>query len=75
MIGQSSSNDTVYAAVSFTLPTNVDTLFLEGNASQGTGNNDANDTLFGDGGVGTLVACSGADRRGHRLHRRHRRWN
>jgi hypothetical protein len=30
-------SDTVYAAANFTLPTNVDTLLLEGNASRGTG--------------------------------------
>ncbi len=60
--GQAGSTDTVYAATSFTLPTNVDTLFLEGNASRGTGNNDAVDALFGNGGVAsTLVAGSGAD--------------
>ena len=62
VIGQASSTDTVYAAASFTLPTNVDTLFLEGNASHGTGNNDADDLLFGNAGVAsTLVAGSGAD--------------
>jgi hypothetical protein len=34
------STDTVYAAVNFTLPTNVDTLFLEGGSgTYGTGNN------------------------------------
>jgi len=62
VIGQSGSTDTVYAAASFTLPTNVDTLFLEGTASQGTGNSDAVDTLIGNGGVAsTLVAGSGTD--------------
>jgi hypothetical protein len=62
VIGQASSTDTVYAAASFTLPTNVDTLFLEGNASHGTGNSDAADTLFGNAGVAsTLAAGSGAD--------------
>jgi len=62
VIGQAGSNDTVYTAANFTLPTNVDTLFLEGNASLGTGNNDAADTLFGNAGVAsTLVAGSGAD--------------
>jgi len=40
----------------------VDTLFLEGNASHGAGNNDAVDTLYGNFGVAsTLVAGSGAD--------------
>src|SRR6202035_5871163 len=47
----------------FTLPTNVDTLFLEGSgATHGTGNSDAVDTLYGNAGVAsTLVAGSGAD--------------
>jgi len=62
VVGQAGSTDTVYAAASFTLPTNVDTLFLEGNASHGTGNSDAIDALFGNAGVAsTLVAGSGAD--------------
>jgi serralysin len=63
LIGQAGSTDTVYAAVNFTLPTNVDTLFLEGsNATHGTGNNDGIDALFGNAGIAsTLVAGSGAD--------------
>jgi Ca2+-binding RTX toxin-like protein len=62
VVGQAGSTDTVYAAASFTLPTNVDTLFLEGNASHGTGNSDANNALYGNAGVAsTLVAGSGAD--------------
>ena len=62
VIGQAGSTDTVYAAANFTLPTNVDTLFLEGNASQGTGNGDARNLLIGNPGVAsTLVAGSGAD--------------
>ena len=62
VIGQASSTDTVYAAASFTLPTNVDTLFLEATASHGTGNSDAIDALFGNAGIAsTLVAGSGAD--------------
>jgi len=62
VIGQAGSTDTVYTAANFTLPTNVDTLFLEGNASHGAGNNDAVDTLYGNFGVAsTLVAGSGAD--------------
>jgi len=62
VIGQANSTDTVYAAANFTLPTNVDTLFLEGSASQGTGNNDAVNALFGNAGVAsTLVAGTGAD--------------
>src|SRR5580700_4508742 len=48
VIGQAGSTDTVYAAADFVLPTNVDTLFLEGNASQGTGNGDARNLLIGN---------------------------
>jgi hypothetical protein len=60
--GQSGSTDTVYAAANFTLPTNVDTLLLEGNASQGTGNSDVSNTLYANFGVASaLVAGSGAD--------------
>jgi autotransporter passenger strand-loop-strand repeat protein len=62
VVGKAGSTDTVYAAANFTLPTNVDTLFLEGNASHGTGNGDAVDLLVGNAGVAsTLVAGSGAD--------------
>jgi len=62
VVGQAASTDTLYAAASFTLPTNVDTLFLEGNASHGTGNGDASNLLYGNGGfASTLVAGSGAD--------------
>jgi hypothetical protein len=62
VVGQSGSTYTLYAAANFTLPTNVDTLFLEGNASQGTGNSDAADALYGNAGIAsTLVAGSGAD--------------
>ncbi len=62
VVGQANSTDKVYAAANFTLPTNVDTLFLEGNASHGTGNGDAVDALVGNGSVAsTLVAGSGAD--------------
>jgi Ca2+-binding RTX toxin-like protein len=50
------------AAANFTLPTNVDTVFLEGNASQGTGNSDTADALYGNAGIAsTPVAGSGAD--------------
>jgi len=63
VIGQASSTDTVYAAANFTLPTNVDTLFLEGpSATHGTGNSDANNALYGNAGfASTLVAGSGTD--------------
>lgn len=62
VIGRAGSSDTVYAAASFVLPDNVDTLFLESNAIQGTGNSDAADTLHGNAGISSmLVAGSGAD--------------
>jgi Ca2+-binding RTX toxin-like protein len=63
VVGQSGSTDSVYAAANFTLPTNVDTLILEGsNATLGTGNSDAFNALFGNAGfAGTLVAGSGTD--------------
>jgi len=62
VVGQAGSTDTVYTAASYTLPTNVDTLFLEGNAALGSGNSDAVDTLYGNFGVAsTLVAGSGTD--------------
>jgi Ca2+-binding RTX toxin-like protein len=62
VIGQANSTDTVYAAANFILPTNVDTLVLEGAASQGTGNGDAANVLYGNAGVAsTLVAGSGND--------------
>jgi hypothetical protein len=62
VIGRAGSSDIVYAAASFVLPDNVDTLFLESNAIQGTGNSDAADTLYGNAGIiSMLVAGSGAD--------------
>jgi len=62
VVGQAGSTDTVYAAANFILPTNVDTLYLEGNASHGTGNSDTSNSLYGNAGVAsTLVAGSGAD--------------
>jgi Ca2+-binding RTX toxin-like protein len=63
VVGQAGSSDTVYTAADFTLPTNVDTLFLEGpSATRGTGNNDTVNALFGNPGVAsTLVAGGGID--------------
>jgi serralysin len=61
VVGQPGSNDVVYATVNFTLPSNVDTLFLTGTATLGIGNSDAaGDTLYSDAGIDTLV--------GHSLH-------
>ncbi len=41
VVPKAGSHDVVYAAASFTLPTGVDTLILEGTATQGVGNSDA----------------------------------
>jgi hypothetical protein len=41
VVPKSGSNDVVYAAANYALPTGVDTLILEGFASQGTGNSAA----------------------------------
>jgi Ca2+-binding RTX toxin-like protein len=48
------ATDTAYSYVSFTLPTNVDTLYLYGSGLIGTGNNAA-DTMFGDGSNATTL--------------------
>src|SRR5205807_8728579 len=62
VVGLANSNDVVYAAASYKLPANVDTLILEAGAAQGTGNDDAADTLYANAGIAsTLVAGSGAD--------------
>ena len=55
------SADTVYSTVSFTLPANVDTLYLYGQGLTGTGNND-DDTMYGDGTYSTvLIGGTGND--------------
>jgi hypothetical protein len=63
VVGQAGSTDAVYAAANYILPNNVDTLFLEGNASQGTANNDARgDTLYANSAVAsTLVGGTAND--------------
>ncbi len=63
VVGQAGSADTVYAAANYILPTNVDTLFLEGNASQGRANNDAHgDALYANAAVAsTLVGGTAND--------------
>lgn len=53
-------NDTVYTTVSLTLADNVENLFLEGSAVEGTGNALAN-TLTGNGNANTLDGGAGAD--------------
>jgi autotransporter passenger strand-loop-strand repeat protein len=63
--GQAGANDTVYAAVNFTLPdnVNVDTLKLIGSATQATGNHDSHgDQLWANPNfTSTLTGESGND--------------
>jgi len=48
VVPKAGSHDVVYSAVSYTLPTGVDILILEGSATSGTGNSDAaGDALYG----------------------------
>lgn len=55
------SGDTVYSSVSFTLPENVDTLFVYGEGLTGEGNDQYNE-LFGDGtNATTLIGGAGGD--------------
>ena len=64
VVPKAGSHDVVYAAASYTLPTGVDVLFLEGTAAQGTGNSDAaGDALYAanPGQVATLTGNSGND--------------
>ena len=64
VVPKAGSHDTVYAAASYTLPTGVDALFLEGTAAQGTGNSDAaGDALYAanPGQVATLTGNSAND--------------
>jgi Ca2+-binding RTX toxin-like protein len=56
------SDATLYTTVSYTLPQHVDTLYLFAAGLTGTGNNDANISMFGSGtGANTLIAGTGAD--------------
>lgn len=55
-------NGTVIALANYTLPANVDTLEIAGNAAQGTGNNDSINYLYDCSGVASvLTAGSGTD--------------
>jgi len=65
------STDTVYAAASFVLPVNVGTLFLEGTASQGAGNGDAVNALYGNAGAASRPP--GRQRHRYPVRDRHRR--
>jgi hypothetical protein len=52
-------NDTIYSAVSYALPANVNTLILDGSANlQGTANS-GNDTIYANSGNDALIAGSG----------------
>ena len=52
--------DTVAATVDYTLPANVEALYMFGSGLTGTGSNDA-DTLLSSGGPNTLVGLGGDD--------------
>ena len=64
VVPKAGSHDVVYAAASYTLPTGVDALILEGTAPQGVGNSDAaGDGLYAanPGQVATLTGNSPND--------------
>ena len=64
VVPKAGSHDVVYAAASYTLPTGVDALILEGTATQGVGNSDAaGDGLYAanPGQVATLTGNSPND--------------
>jgi Ca2+-binding RTX toxin-like protein/GH24 family phage-related lysozyme (muramidase) len=55
-------SDSIVSSVSYTLPTNVDTLTLSGNADlSATGNDDVANLITGNSGDDWLVAGSGSD--------------
>ena len=59
VVNSTTGNDAVYATVSYTLPTNVNTLYLSGTGLTGTGNSQT-DSIFGDGTyASTLIAGTG----------------
>jgi Ca2+-binding RTX toxin-like protein len=54
-------NDTVYARADYVLPDNVETLFLLGSASHGSGNDDGSVLLANPGLSSTLTGGAGVD--------------
>jgi Ca2+-binding RTX toxin-like protein len=58
--GLGTGNDTVISTVDFLIPTNVENLILQGNASNGMGNAVAN-VITGNARNNTLIGGSGAD--------------
>jgi len=55
------TNSVIESTVSYTLPTNVNTLELTGSSYEVGAGNSTNDLIIGDSGTDTLVAGSGAD--------------
>jgi Ca2+-binding RTX toxin-like protein len=56
-----SASNVIESAVSYTLPTDVNTLMLTGTGNNVGTSNSGNDSLVGDAGADTLVATSGLD--------------
>ena len=60
-LGTTFGNDTLQSSISYTLPTNVNTLVLTGSSAlKGTANS-GNDTLISNSGIDTLVGGAGSD--------------
>jgi Ca2+-binding RTX toxin-like protein len=55
------TNSVIESSVSYTLPTNVNTLELTGSSYEVGAGNSANDLIIGDSGTDTLIAGSGSD--------------
>jgi trimeric autotransporter adhesin len=60
-VSATTTNDTISSSVSYSLPTNVNTLLLTGLASLTGWANNGNDTLVSNSGVDTLVGGTGND--------------
>ncbi len=58
--GANGGNDSVYAYISYTLPSNVELLQLFGDGLTGKGNG-LNNTIYGDGGYGNTLYGEGGD--------------